>query len=168
VYVNKYQEKNMNKVTRRNWVKVASAAGAGVCLCGGTGGCATFSKVGSTPPITKEAYTLKNKKILLKLDKVQQLSTVGGAVKIIDPQLPTPVIIARAEGDAYHVVSLLCPHRNVEVEYQHADKQFRCASLGHSKFKTDGTLKKGLTQKALSHYEASLDPADKNCLVVTL
>ena len=158
----------MNNVTRRKWVQLASAAGAGVCICGGTGGCATFTKVGSTPPVPKEAYTLKNKKILLKLDKVQQLGTVGGAVKIIDPQLPTPVIIARAEGDAYHVVSLLCPHRNVEVEYQHADKQFRCASLGHSKFNTDGKLKKGLTKKSLSHYEAALDPADKNCLVVTL
>jgi len=158
----------MNKVTRRNWVKIASAAGAGVCLCGGTGGCATFTKVGSTPPIPKDAYTLTDKKILVKLDKVQQLSTVGGAVKLIDPKLPMPVIIARAEGNAYHVVSLLCPHRNVEVEYQHADKQFRCASLGHSKFNTDGTLKKGLTKKSLSHYTATLDPADTNCLVVTL
>jgi nitrite reductase/ring-hydroxylating ferredoxin subunit len=158
----------MNKVTRRNWVQMASTAGAGVCLCGGTGGCATFTKVGSTPSIPKEAYTLTDKKLLVKLDKVQQLTTVGGAVKLINPKLPTPIIIARAEGNTYHVVSLLCPHRNVEVEYQHADKQFRCASLGHSKFNTDGTLKKGLTKKSLSHYTAALDPANNNCLVVTL
>jgi len=158
----------MNKVTRRNWIKIASTAGAGVCLCGGTGGCATFTKVGSTPSIEKGAYTLADKKILVKLDSVQQLSTVGGAVKIIDPLLSTPLIIGRTGENKYAVVSLLCPHRSVEVEYQHTDKQFRCASLGHSKFNTDGTLKKGLTKKSLSHYEAALDPVDKNCLVVTL
>ena len=158
----------MNNVTRRNWVKIASAAGAGVCLCGGTCGCATFTKVGSTPPIPKDAYTIKDKKILLKLDKAQQLSAVGGAVKIIDPKLPNAIIVARSSETEYAVVSLLCPHRGVEVEYQHANKQFRCASLGHSKFNTDGTLKKGLTKKSLSHYNAAFDPADKNCLVVTL
>ena len=55
-----------------------------------------------------------------------------------------------------------------EVEYRHADKQFRCASLGHSKFDTDGALKKGLTKKSLSRYTAALDPADKDRLVVAL
>ncbi|MEI6645182.1 MAG: Rieske 2Fe-2S domain-containing protein [bacterium] len=158
----------MNKVTRRNWVQMASTAGAGVCLCGGTGGCATFTKVGSTPSLLKEAYTLTDKKILVKLDMVQPLSTVGGAVKLIDPKLPTPIIIARAEGNSYHVVSLLCPHRNVEVEYQHPQKRFRCASLGHSTFNLDGSKIKGFAKQGLPSYKAEMHPTQPGCLTITL
>ena len=158
----------MKKVTRRNWVRMATVAGAGACVCGCGGGCATFSKVGTTPTIAPEAYTVETKTMKILLDKTPALAEVGGAVKIIDSRLPTPVIIGRTGKSAYAVVSLLCPHRGVEVEYRHEDKMFRCASLGHSKFGTDGKLIKGLTKKSLSPYTATLDPANKNCLLVTL
>jgi len=158
----------MKKVTRRTWVRMATVAGAGACVCGCGGGCATFSKVGTTPTIAPEAYTVKTKTMKVLLDQAPSLANVGGAVKIIDSRLPTPIIIGRTGKSTYAVVSLLCPHRGVEVEYRHEDKMFRCASLGHSKFGTDGKLIKGLTKKSLSNYITALDPVDKNCLVVTL
>lgn len=159
----------MKKVTRRNWVRMASAAGAGACVCGCGGGCATFSKVGTTPAIAPDAYTVETKAMKILLDKTPALAAVGGSVKIIDSSLPTPLIIARTGKTTYAVVSLLCPHRHVEVEYRHGDKLFRCASLGHSKFGLDGKLIKSMTTKeSISHYTAALDPADKNSLVVTL
>jgi hypothetical protein len=157
----------MNKVTRRDWVGLATTAGAGVCLCGC--GCATFSKVGTTPAITADAYTVEGKTLNVLLDKTPALTSVGGAVKMIDARLPMPLLVARTGDATYVVVSLLCPHRHVEVEYQHQDKLFRCASLGHSKFGLDGKLIKSMTTKeSISHYSAALDPADKNRLVVTL
>jgi len=149
-------------------VTAIGAAGAGTCVCGLGGGCATFSKVGNTPAIAAEAYAVEGKTLKVSLDKTPALATVGGSVKIIDSRLPTPLIIGRTGEAEYAVVSLLCPHRGVEVEYRHADKQFRCASLGHSRFGTDGALKKGMTKKSLSRYAAALDPADKNRLVVAL
>ena len=155
-------------MTRRGLVAAIGAAGAGACVCGLGGGCATFSKVGHTPAIAADAYAIEGKTLKVTLDKTPSLASVGGSVKIIDARLPTPVIIARTGETEYAAVSLLCPHRGVEVDYRHADRQFRCASLGHSKFGTDGALKKGLTKKSLSGYAAALDPADKNCLVVTL
>lgn len=157
----------MSKVTRRSMLKIASTASAGACLCGGTGGCATFTKEGTTPPIPKTAYTVKGKCLLVQLDKVPQLSAIGGAVKIIDLQLPTPMILARSEEKTYHAVSLLCPHRSVEVEYQHEQQRFRCASLGHSTFKRDGSKIKGFAKQGLQKYTAELHPTEKNCLTIT-
>jgi hypothetical protein len=157
----------MNKVTRRDWVGLATTAGAGVCLCGC--GCATFSKVGTTAGIATDAYTVEGKALNVLLDKAPALTSVGGSVKMIDARLPMPLLVARTGDATYAVVSLLCPHRHVEVEYQHQDKLFRCASLGHSKFGLDGKLIKSMTtKKSISHYSAALDPADKNRLVVTL
>lgn len=158
----------MKKMTRRNMVTAIGAAGAGTCVCGLGGGCATFSKVGATPALAADAYVLEAKTLKVALGKTASLASVGGAVKIIDARLPTPIIIARTSESEFAAVSLLCPHRGVEVEYQHEQQRFRCASLGHSTFGTDGALKKGLAKKSLSRYTAKLDPADKNRLVITL
>ena len=157
----------MKNMTRRSMVTSIGAAGAGTCVCGLGGGCATFSKVGATPVIAADAYAVEAKTLKVTLGKTSALASVGGSVKIIDARLPTPIIIARTGEAEYAVVSLLCPHRGVEVEYRHADKQFRCASLGHSKFGTDGALQKGLANKGLTRCEAKLDPADGKRLLIT-
>jgi len=148
-------------------VAAIGVAGAGVCVCGMNEGCATFTKKGKTPAITAEAYVIEGNTVKVALDKVPALAVVGGSVKIIDPRLPTSIIIARKTEDEYAAVSLLCPHCGVEVEYLHDEKRFRCASLGHSKFGTDGTLQKGLANKGLTRYDAKLDPADKNRLLIS-
>ena len=148
-------------------VTAIGAAGAGTCVCGLGGGCATFSKVGATPAIAADAYAIEAKTLKVTLGKVPPLTAVGGSVKVIDSRLPTPIIIARTGEGEYAVVSLLCPHRGVEVEYQHEQQRFRCASLGHSKFGTDGALQKGLANKGLTRYEAKLDPADGKRLLIT-
>ncbi|HNX35224.1 MAG TPA: hypothetical protein PKM57_11390 [Kiritimatiellia bacterium] len=157
----------MKKMTRRGVVAALGAAGAGTCVCGLNGGCATFTKKGKTPAIDTAAYVIEGRTINVELAKVPPLATVGGSVKVIDPRLPTPIIIARKGEADYAVVSLLCPHRSVEVEYQHEQQHFRCASLGHSKFGTDGALQKGLADKGLTRYEARLDPADGKRLLIT-
>jgi Rieske Fe-S protein len=151
----------MKDVSRR---QVLTALGAGTCACGLNAGCATLSKKGHAPEIPAEAYALEGRTITVRLNRVPSLASVGGSVKILDARLPQPMLIGRTGESAYAAVSLLCPHRGVEVEYRHADTLFRCASLGHSKFHTDGTLKKGLAKTGLARYEAVLDPADPHCL----
>jgi len=158
----------MKEMTRRDVVAAIGAAGAGTCVCGLGGGCATFSRVGKTPAIAADAYVIEAKTLKVSLDKTAALANVGGSVKIIDSRLPAPLIIGRTGEAEYAVVSLLCPHRGVEVEYRHADKQFRCASIGHSRFGADGKLKRGPSRKPLNRFAAALDPTDKRRLVVAL
>ena len=157
----------MKRMTRRGVVAALGAAGAGTCVCGLNGGCATFTKKGQTPLIDAAAYVIEGNTVSVEMAKVPPLAVVGGSVKVIDARLPTPIIIARKGETEYAVVSLLCPHRCVEVEYQHEEKRFRCASLGHSKFGTDGALQKGLAEKGLTRYEAQLDPAGGKRLLIT-
>lgn len=154
-------------MTRRDVVTAIGLAGTGACVCGMNQGCATFTKKGKTPAIAAEAYVIEGNVLRVALDKVPPLAVVGGSVKVIDARLPTPIIIARTGEADYAVVSLLCPHRGVEVEYQHGQQRFRCASLGHSKFGTDGALQKGLAYKGLIRHEARLDPADGKRLLIT-
>ena len=157
----------MKKVTRRSVFAALGAAGAGACVCGLNGGCATFTKKGQTPLIDAVAYVIEGNTVSVETAKVPPLAAVGGSVKVIDARLPTPIIIARKGETEYAVVSLLCPHRGVEVEHQHEQQRFRCASSGHSKFGTDGALQQGLADKGLTRYEAKLDPADGKRLLIT-
>ena len=157
----------MKKVTRRSMLVAIGAAGVGACVCGLGGSCATFTKKGKTPALAAGAYVIEGGAVRVALDKAPQLAAVGGSMKLINARLPTPIIIARTGKSDYAVVSLLCPHRGVEVEYRHEERRFRCASLGHSTFSTDGALQKGLATKGLTRYDARLDPADKNRLLIT-
>lgn len=157
----------MRNVTRRQAVVAMGAVGAGACVCGLGEGCATFTKKGKTPPLAAEAYEVRQGAVRIALDKVPALRQAGGAVKIIDARLPDSLIVARTGEHDFAVASLLCPHRGVEVEYRHGKRQFRCASLGHSTFGEDGSLKKGLARKGLTRFVAKVDPADMNRLVIT-
>jgi len=157
----------MPGITRKKFIAGAVVAGTAVCVCGFSS-CATFSKKGSTKALDQGAYIIEKNILKIELSKVPALGMVGGAVKLTDGNLPQPIIIARTGDAEYAVVSIRCPHRGVEVEYKHGEKQFRCASLGHSTFSTDGVFKKGLAKKSLAKYLAKLDPLDKNRLIVSL
>jgi len=157
----------MPGISRRKFITGIAVAGSGACVCG-LGGCATFTKIGRTPAISAGAYVLGNNKVKIDLIKVPELGKIGGSVKITDSGLSQPIIIARNSEAEYAVVSIKCPHRGVEVEYRHTDKQFRCASLGSSSFAMDGAYKKGIAKKSLSKFNAKLDPLDKNTLIISI
>ncbi len=160
--------RQVSNVSRRKFIAgvAATVAGAGVCVYG-LRGCATFSKVGNTPAISGGAYIVENDKVRIDLAKVAELGRVGGSVKIIDSKLPQSIIVARSGDTEFVAVSLQCPHRGVEVEYRHAKKQFRCASLGHSTFGMDGARKKGFANTSLRKFEAQIDPLETNNLIIS-
>ncbi|MBM3858946.1 MAG: Rieske 2Fe-2S domain-containing protein [Verrucomicrobia bacterium] len=143
----------MNNMNRREFVQTAALAGAGAC---GLTGCATFTKIGDTPPIESAAYKVELPgKVTVALSKAPSLA-VGKAAKIIDPALSDPLIIARVEQDKYVVASLRCTHRGVELEYQAEQKRFCCASLGHSRFALDGHKLGGPAPRPIQVYPASV------------
>ena len=148
----------MHKISRRKFVTRSVGAGAlvGVCVCG-LSSCATFNKIGDTPPLPANAYAIKPPgTVTVVLNKAMPLAVAGGAAKIIDPALRDPLIIARVAGDNYVVAALRCPHRGVELEYQPDNQRFRCASLGHSKFALDGHKLSGPASRGIKVYPASV------------
>jgi Rieske Fe-S protein len=161
----------MAEATRREFLNHSAvfAIGATSCLCG-LGGCATFTKIGNTPAIPGDAYSLEAEANRVKVDlgKVPELAEPGGSVKIRDEALPDPLIIARTGEKTYLVASIQCPHRGVEVEYQPANGNFECASLGSSQFATDGSPLGGPAKEPLRVFRTSFDPDDGSRLVIDL
>jgi Rieske Fe-S protein len=150
----------MKKISRRKFVvgtgAAVSLAAAGACMCPKTGR-ATITGVGSTPDINPEAYTITDGDIRIDMDKEPRLKIIGEAVKVLDEKLKVPLIIVQETQGTYIAVSIKCTHRGVEVEYKSNDKCFKCASLGGSRFKTDGTKIKGFASGPLKLFPASLE-----------
>lgn len=159
----------MKKISRKAFLAggatAAAAAVAGACLCTKTGW-ATVSGEGNTPDIAPDAYDIvDDKSINIRLDQVPELALVGGAVKILDPTIDDSLMVARIAEDVYVATSINCTHRGVEVEYRPDDKCFKCASLGGSRFKTNGEKISGFANGPLKAYPVS---SEGNILVVQL
>jgi len=147
----------MARMSRRQFVvRGTAAAVGGASVCGLTG-CATFTKIGHTPPIEREAYQVEPPdKVTVVLGKSLTLAKTGAAVKIVDPALADPLIIAHVESGKFVVASLRCPHRGVELEYQPDKQRFCCASLGHSRFALDGRKLGGPAPRPIKVYPSSV------------
>ena len=143
-----------------------TVAGAGVCMCG-LNGCSTITGVGDTPPVEKESYNIEApaSKMVVYLDKIPELSDVGGAVKIVDESLGDNIIIARTGENEYVTASLHCTHRGVELEYDHERKLFKCSSAGGSKFTLDGKNAGGPAESPLRIYGNTVEG---NTLIISL
>ena len=161
----------MGGETRREFLghSAVLVIGTTSCLCG-LGGCATFTKIGNTPPIPDDAYSFEpeGSRLAIDLSNVPQLAEPGGSVKIRDSALPDPLIIARTAEETYVVASIQCPHRGVEVEYQPERGEFECASLGSSQFAADGSRLSGPAKQPLRSFRNAIDPDAGDRLIIDL
>lgn len=148
----------MQDMKRRDFLKAGAMAVVvtSTCLCG-LNGCSTFTKIGHTLDARPEAIDRKGDELLIDLSKEPVLSRAGGAVRIKNEHLPKGIIIAHTEENTYQIVSLTCPHRGVEVEYDQKKQRFECASIGSSTFTLNGQNTGGPAKKPLQAYRARIE-----------
>lgn len=145
--------KDTGRITRREFIAATAAVGA--CICG-LEGCILFPAEGNTPRIHPPAYKIAESKtkreIIIDAGKVPDLLNEGSAVKIIDERLKHSIIIANTGENAFTALSIACTHNQFEVEYKHEQKLFKCISINHAEFSTDGRVIRGPTREALTSY----------------
>ena len=83
----------------------------------------------------------------------------------MDANVNDSLIVVRESEDVYVAASIKCTHRGVEVEYRADDKCFQSASLGGSRFKTNGEKVSGFANGPLKTYPSS---RKDNILVIRL
>jgi Rieske Fe-S protein len=148
----------MGNLNRREFLKKGAIAVAvtSTSLCS-LGGCAAITKIGGTPAVNDESFTFIDNVLKIDLSKEPILNQVGGAIKIKHASIQDSLIIAHVEKNKFEIASLLCTHRGVEVEYDHEESNFNCASLGNSTFSLDGKLLSGPADEPLKEYAAVLE-----------
>lgn len=147
----------MSDLSRRDFVKktATKAAAVSACVCG-LGSCASYTKVGNTPAANPQALAFRDNVLTIDLSKEPNLSRIGGSAKILHAGIPDGLIVAHVEEDRFEVVSLLCTHRGVEVDYRHQQADFQCASIGGSIFTLNGQNVSGPAPRPLRDYGANV------------
>lgn len=112
------------------------------------------ARLGKKPPtvqIDAGAYFVRDNAITIMLDKVPELSRVGGSTAIVDDSEQVYLIIARTGENEYAVASSQCTHRERPLTYDHEARLLRCSS-GKAAFRLDGSIVKGPTDVPLRIY----------------
>jgi nitrite reductase/ring-hydroxylating ferredoxin subunit len=124
-------------------------------------------KLGKKTPkiqVDSSAYSVEDNTIRVMLDKVPELSPVGGAAAIVNDASEVYLIIASTAENEYTVVSSQCTHRERPLVYDHEANLFRCASR-KTAYRPDGSIVKGPVEIPLRVYRWQLH---EGCLVIDL
>ena len=140
----------VGEITRREFLKITGLLAGGVAI-GSTpflAGCG----FPTAPEIDANTYSLVGNTVTIMLERIPQLSQVGGSVAIRSDNDKIHLIIART-GEGNFVVALNeCPHREKPLGYDHKAGAFICAS-GKSEFGLDGTVLAGPAENPLPIYQ---------------
>jgi len=154
--------KGSEGISRREFLKATSFLVGGLAIGSTTflAGCG----FPAAPQIDGDAYSVEEDKMIVKLDRVPELSKVGGAASIMHDSERISVIIARLDNSDYVVASNQCTHRERPMGYDSETRQLVCSS-GKSKFMLDGSIVRGPAERPLHIYGWSLN---QNNLIIDL
>ncbi|NIM91490.1 MAG: Rieske 2Fe-2S domain-containing protein [Candidatus Aminicenantes bacterium] len=149
------------KYSRREFLKVSGTTIACTCLGGVClSGCSAFSGVSSTPLAPSGSYRKELGRLVVELEKIEELKRVGGSVKlsIHNPEKgeDIKIILIHPENKTYLAFSDRCTHRGKELEFVHPEKKLRCASR-HSEYDLSGQVLKGNAEEPVPVYATELD-----------
>lgn len=141
---NDSSEKN---ASRRQFLQGAGVVGGALIL-----GRAAVAETATTAAGEAASATDKGAaELVLKLDEHQDLTKPGG-FKIVD--VGSERVIVANTPDGYKACSAICLHKNCEVEYLVAERQFNCP-CHRSRFDENGKVLKGPAKVDLKPFEAA-------------
>lgn len=136
-----------------------SLRAAGLLVCSAViGAAALFAGCDypTAPPIDVGAYSVEGNLATVILERVPQLSGVGGSASIADDNDGVYLVIARTGKDSFAIVSNACTHQGKPLGYDPETGLFVCAS-GKSEFRPDGTVVRGPAEQPLKVYHWRLE-----------
>ncbi len=141
-------------ISRREFLKATSFLVGGLAIGSTTflAGCG----FPAAPKIDVNAYSIEEDKVIVNLDRVPELSKVGGSASIMHDDERISVIVARFADSDYVVASNQCTHRERPMGYDNENRQLVCSS-GKSKFMLDGSIVRGPAEQPLRIYRWSLN-----------
>jgi len=140
----------INEITRREFLKVTGLLAGGVAI--GSMPFITGCGFPTAPEIDADAYSLEGNTVAIRLNRVPQLSHIGGSAAIANDSNRIHLIIARTGEDRFVAALNECPHRERPLGYDHEAGHFVCTS-GKSKFRLDGSIVEGSAENPLPIYQ---------------
>jgi cytochrome b6-f complex iron-sulfur subunit len=139
-------DSSQKPASRRQFLQGAGAVGGALIL--GRAATAQTAPAQTAPTQTTPAETIIEN--ILKLDEYPDLQKVGGYEIVV---VNNEKVIVAHTASGFVACSAMCPHRDCEVEYRVADKQFVCP-CHNSRFDETGKVLRGPAKTNLRRFEA--------------
>jgi Rieske Fe-S protein len=129
-----------------------------VCACGSSmiHGCKAITGNSDTPPVPENAYEMTEGGLMMDIQKIPELTSVGGSVKLELADRELKIIVAKTGENTFVALRDQCTHGGRELEFNPDQSVFRCVSFGHSKFDQEGIVVKGPAKANLDVFETTL------------
>ncbi len=113
-----------------------------------------------TEPLDPGLWEVRNHEARVKLGKVPELSSPGGAVYLTGNGLREPVLIVARNDGGYVCAVNRCTHFSRKLDPVPGEQTLRCCSVNHSTFDFEGNNLTGPTSKPLKMCEWKLEDKD--------
>jgi nitrite reductase/ring-hydroxylating ferredoxin subunit len=154
--------KMATKISRRDFLKITGATGAAFLLSGCGPKNVTADNRGFLDrlvgrPITDlpqviDAWTYQNNTLTLDLEKLPELETLGGAVRIEGEVLADPVLVILGDDGEYYAFKNACTHSGRMVDPLVGTMTLECCSVSQSTFDYAGNVLSGPAEGPLTSY----------------
>jgi Rieske Fe-S protein len=131
---------------RRAFLGQVAAGACGLALCGATAGCATLNP-------GARLFEARAAGGRIGLGPLADLA-IGGQIKLVSPDLPGPVLVARVTEDEVRAVSITCTHMGSELKLVADQRRFKCTNHG-AEFAYDGTVLRGPASNPVAAYDVA-------------
>jgi len=149
--------KESGRISRREFIKISGFLVGGLAI--GSTMLSPGCGYSAAPQIQNNCYMFREDKVIVMLDRVPQLSSVGNAVSIMHDNERISIIIIRSKQDDYTVASNQCTHRERPLGYDSETKLLVCNS-GKSMFELDGSIVRGPAEKPLQIYRWDINQSN--------
>ena len=143
----------MTTLNRREFIKVAGATAA--CICVGVLGTSACSgqSTSDTPAAPSGSYRIEDGRVTVALSQAEALAPLGGSVKLAVRVggSERKIIVVHSADEEYRAFADSCTHNGKELNYLHEDGKLACCGRS-SQFDLDGNVLKGPADAALLRY----------------
>lgn len=154
----------MDKITRRDFLKITGAAGTALILTGCSREGATelnffdrlFDRSLTDLPQNENAWAFQKNTLTLDLTKLPELDAMGGAVRIESDVLPANLLFFYGEEGGYHAIKNVCPHDGRKIDLVPGTLTLECTGLKSSTFDYQGNVLSGPAEQPLTVYEVAV------------
>lgn len=122
-----------------------------------------FGICGTPPPRDPHSWHLRDKKLVLELDRIPELQSPAGAVRLEGKDLPLRVLIVHGNDGSFHAYENRCTHMGRRIDPLPGKEQIRCCSVSKSTFDYDGRPVSGAAREPVRVFETRM--ADGNLIV---
>jgi nitrite reductase/ring-hydroxylating ferredoxin subunit len=147
-------------ITRRDFLKLTGAAGGAFILTacsGGQSGERSFMDRLMGRPLTQlpqieGAWSMEGDILTLDLNKLPELASLGGAVRIEGDALNDPILIVYGEDKNYYAFKNACTHAGRMIDPVAGTMTLECCSASSSTFDYQGNVLSGPAEGSIISY----------------